>query len=61
MEDDPTTQELRGEQAKREAEERRSAEDAPTEDAADQHARRAEKAEYLRKRLEERAKAEREG
>ena len=59
-EEDPTTEELRLDQLGREAAERESAERAPTEDAAEQHGRRAEKAEYLREKLEERAEAERE-
>jgi hypothetical protein len=59
MDEDPTTQELRVQQRRREGAERKRAERAPTEDAAEQHARRAEKNAYLRKRLEERAEAER--
>jgi hypothetical protein len=59
MDEDPTTRELRIRQSKREAEERRQAEDEPTEDGTEKHGRRAEKAEYLRKKLEERAEAER--
>jgi hypothetical protein len=57
--EDPTTQELRTRQAKREAVERESAREAPTEEVAEQHGRRAEKAEYLKRKLEERADAER--
>jgi hypothetical protein len=57
--EDPTTQELRVEQLARERVERESAERAPTPDAAEQHGRRAEKAGYLREKLEERAAAER--
>jgi hypothetical protein len=60
MEEDPTTQELRIEQLQREAVERDRAEQAPTDDAAEAHAKRAEKNAYLRERLEERARAERE-
>ena len=59
MEEDPTTQELRLAELQRAKEERDRAEEAPTEDAAEQHDRRAEKAEYLRQKLEERAEAER--
>jgi hypothetical protein len=59
-EEDPTTQELRVRQARREEEERRQAEDDPTEDGTEKHARRADKADYLRKKLEERARSERE-
>jgi hypothetical protein len=58
--EDPTTQELRISQARREAAERKSAGEAPTEDALEQHDRRAEKAAYLRDKLERRAEAERE-
>lgn len=60
MEEDPTTQELRLEQTRREALEREEAEESPSEDEAEQHARRADKADYLKKKLEERAEAERE-
>lgn len=58
-EEDPTTQELRVDQVRREAAERERAEQAPTEDAAEQHARRAERNAFLRERLEQRAEAER--
>ncbi len=57
--EDPTTQELRLEQLRREAGERDAAEGASTPDDTDQHERRADKAEYLRRKLEERAEAER--
>ena len=57
-EPDPTTEELRLEQLQRARSERESAEHGVTEDDADQHARRAEKAEYLRDKLTERARAE---
>jgi len=59
-EEDPTTQELRLEQLLREATERERAGTSIEEDEAEQHERRAEKASYLREKLEERAKAERE-
>ena len=59
-EDDPTTEELRIEQAGREAEERERADAAESPDETDQHERRAEKADYLRRKLEERSDAERE-
>ena len=59
MSDDPTTEELRIRQAEREAEERRQADEDPTSDGSEKHARRADKADYLRRKLEERAKAER--
>jgi hypothetical protein len=58
--EDPTTQELRLDQLRRERAEQESEGDAPTEDAAEQHGRRAEKASYLREQLEKRAEAERE-
>jgi hypothetical protein len=41
-------------------EEREQAREAPTEYEAEQHARRADKAAYLREKLEERAESERE-
>jgi hypothetical protein len=59
-EEDPTTQELRVEQFQLEAKERERAETSTEDDEAEQHERRAEKAGYLREKLEERAKAERE-
>jgi hypothetical protein len=59
-EEDPTTQELRLEQLQREATERDRAGTSQEEDEAEQHERRADKASYLREKLEERAKAERE-
>jgi len=59
MEEDPTTRELRAGQERLEAEERESARETDSEDATDQHERRAEKAEYLKKKLEERAESER--
>ena len=57
---DPTTEELRIAQIKREAEERERAREGVTPDDAEQHERRASKAEYLREKLDERARAERE-
>jgi hypothetical protein len=60
VEEDPTTRELRLEQLRREEAEREEAEQAPSEDATEQHERRADKAEYLREKLDERADAERE-
>ena len=62
MGEDPTTEELRLSQIKRERTERREADqagDAGLEPEAEQHERRAEKADYLRRKLEERAEAER--
>ena len=60
MEEDPTTQELRMKQRRREDEERDAAERAPQEDDTAQHEARAAKAGYLAEKLEERARAERE-
>jgi hypothetical protein len=60
MTEDPTTQEFRTRQAKREEEEREKAEESPSPDETDQHEARADKAAYLKKKLEERAAAERE-
>jgi hypothetical protein len=60
MEEDPTTQELRIEQLQRERVEREAAAESPMPDDTDQHERRAERASYLREKLEERARAERE-
>jgi hypothetical protein len=57
--EDPKTEEMRIAQARRETLERHGAEEAVSEDAAEQHRRRAEKASYLRRKLEERADAER--
>jgi len=57
---DPTTEELRIAQIKREEAEREQADHGVTEEDTDQHERRADKASYLREKLEERARAERE-
>jgi hypothetical protein len=59
MPEDPETEELQVDQLKRELAERQAAETAPPAEEA-QHERRAEKARYLRERLEERAESERE-
>jgi hypothetical protein len=59
VKDDRTTQRLREEQAEREAAERDGAAGAATEEGTAQHERRADKAEYLKEKLEERAEAER--
>jgi hypothetical protein len=59
VEEDPTTAELRAQQAEREADERSEADAAASEEDTAQHERRADKAAYLRKKLEERADAER--
>jgi hypothetical protein len=58
-EEDPTTQELRLDQLRREADERTQADEALGEEESEQHERRAEKASYLRERLEQRAESER--
>ena len=54
------TEDLRSEQEQKKAEELRRAREAETEEDTKAHARRAEKSEYLREKLEERAKTERE-
>jgi hypothetical protein len=60
MDEDPTTEELRVEQLQRERAEREAAAEGVTPDDTEQHDRRADKASYLREKLEERARAERE-
>lgn len=58
---DPTTEELRILQRRREEKERDAAERAPEDTGEHEvHAARADKAAYLREKLEERARAERE-
>ena len=58
---DPTTEELRLDQLKRERVLREQAEKTPDDDdTGEQMAARADKAQYLREKLEERARAERE-
>jgi hypothetical protein len=57
--EDPTTQELRIDQLKREKAERDAAEQGVSPDETGQHEARADKAAYLREKLEERAEAER--
>jgi hypothetical protein len=61
-EEDPVTEteELQRRQGQREAAERREAETATEDAETAQHERRADKAAYLREKLEERAQAERE-
>lgn len=54
----PTTQELRLQQIERERSERDEARDAPTEDAERTHERRAEKASYLREKLDEQERSD---
>jgi hypothetical protein len=57
---DPKTEELRVAQLKRESAERERAGRGVSEYDTQQHERRAAKAAYLREKLEERARAERE-
>lgn len=59
-EDESRTEELHLEQLKRESEELDMLADSQMPDEAKQHERRAEKSAYLRQKLEERARAERE-
>jgi hypothetical protein len=59
-EEDPTTQELKVRQLQREVEERERAREADTDEGTGSHQRRADKAEYLREKLEEREESERE-
>jgi len=59
--ENPETGELRKVQTRREAEERELARSADEEQETAQHERRAEKAHYLKEKLEERAESEREG
>jgi hypothetical protein len=54
------TDELRQDQSRREVQERDLARSAADEEESAQHQRRAEKARYLREKLEERAESERE-
>jgi hypothetical protein len=56
--EDPTTTELRIRQAERESLECRQADNAETGEETEEHVRRADKAAYLREKLEERADAE---
>ena len=60
MPEDPTTQELRLDQLRREQAERDAEASTDDENAADAHRRRGDKAAYLREQLEKRAQAERE-
>jgi hypothetical protein len=53
------TEDLRSEQERKRAEEERRAREADSEDDTKTHERRAEKSEYLRQKLEERERAER--
>jgi hypothetical protein len=58
-EEDPTTREMRLEQIQKEREEHARAETADEDAEERAHARRAERAQYLRDKLEQRAEAER--
>jgi hypothetical protein len=53
------TEDLRLEQERKKAEEERRAREADTEEDTKTHERRAEKSDYLRKKLDERAESER--
>jgi hypothetical protein len=57
--DEPTVEELRRRQMDQERDERERLADADTDADADRHRRRAEKAHYLRGKLEERQQADR--
>ena len=59
MAEDPTTEELRVRQMKREEDARVQADESPQEADTQQFDRRADKAAYLKRKLEERAEAER--
>ena len=58
--EEPTTQELKQQQADRESEERRLLTESEQPDEAKQHERRRDKAAYLKEKLGERERAERE-
>jgi hypothetical protein len=57
---DPKTEELRIEQVQRVRSERAQADDAPDSNEERTHARRAERAAYLKEKLDERARSEQE-
>jgi hypothetical protein len=57
---DPKTEELQIEQVQRELAERKQARDAPEPAEEHTHERRADRAAYLKKKLDERAKSEEE-
>ena len=59
MTDEHKTEELKVIQSEREVTEREQAESSLDEDEAAQHERRADKARYLKEKLEERAESER--
>ena len=58
--EEPKTGEMKREQAKRESEEDRLLDDSDQPDEAKQHERRRDKAAYLKEKLAERERAERE-
>lgn len=57
---EPTTEQLRAVQRRREVTEREAADDAPTEEAVRAHERRADKAAYLEERLAEQQRSDEE-
>lgn len=59
MDDEQATELLKAQQREREATEEQLARQSDDQDEAAQHERRAEKAHYLRQKLEERAASER--
>ena len=58
MADEPKTEELKVEQVQRELRERRNAEDAPTDAGEAAAVRRADKAAYLKRKLEDQQAAD---
>ena len=58
LSDDPPTEELRADQARRESAEREMAAEAADPEEARAHARRAERAAYLREKLDEQARSQ---
>jgi hypothetical protein len=60
MQEEPETEALKKAQLRREADEQQRARAAPEDEETAQHERRADKARYLRKKLEQRAASERE-
>ncbi len=60
MHEEQETEELKKLQLQREADEQERARSAPDEEETAQHERRADKARYLREKLEQRAASERE-
>jgi hypothetical protein len=60
MEQEQNTEELKQMQVQREADEQERARSAPDDPETAQHERRADKARYLREKLEQRAASERE-